>query len=93
MWLIKYFLVALVAAVAGYFAAQRNPITITKEIVRDSLILDTIYMTIDSIHREIKYIEKEHDKEVSDIINFDDSASLQYFSGYIEDYRRATENR
>ena len=50
-----------------------------QEIVRDSIIRDSIYIVNDSIVEKIKYIDKEYDEKVSTIMSSSD-ASICAFS-------------
>ena len=65
-----------------------------QEIVRDSIIRDSIYIDNDSIVEKIKYIDKEYDEKVSTIMSSSDSINLCFFSEYIDRYnnQRATKN-
>ena len=70
------------------------PIVDVQEIVRDSIIRDSIYIVNDSIVEKIKYIDKEYDEKVSTIMSSSDSINLCFFSEYIDRYnnQRATKN-
>ena len=57
------------------------------EIVRDSIIRDTLYNENEVIKWKIKNVEKQYDKEVSTILSNTDSANFIYFSNYIERYQ------
>lgn len=57
-----------------------------KEITRDSIIRDSIYVINDSIITKIQYIEKEYDEKIHFINNSNDSVQLELFTGYIECY-------
>lgn len=57
-----------------------------REIVRDSIIRDSIYIVNDSIVEKIKYIDKEYDEKVSIIMSSSDSINLCFFSEYIDRY-------
>lgn len=64
-----------------------NPSTLNvQEIVRDSIIRDSIYIVNDSIVEKIKYIDKEYDEKVSTIMSSSDSINLCFFSEYIDRY-------
>jgi hypothetical protein len=63
------------------------------EIIKDSIIRDSIFIENEVIKTKIKYIEKEHDEEISDIMSNDDSTNLEFFSRYIEDYEQSIKNR
>lgn len=62
------------------------PDTIVKEIVRDSIIRDSIYIVNEKIKREIVYVEREFKKDSTDIMSANDSTLLSNFTRYIEDY-------
>lgn len=57
-----------------------------QEITRDSIIRDSIYIVNDSIVEKIKYVEKEYNEEVSNIMSNSDSVNLCVFSEYIDRY-------
>ena len=64
-----------------------NPSTLNvQEIVRDSIIRDSIYIVNDSIVEKIKYIDKEYDEKVSTIMSSSDNINLYFFSEYIDRY-------
>ena len=66
---------------------DNNPSTPNvQEIVRDSIIRDSIYIVNDSIVEKIKYIDKEYDEKVSIIMSSSDSINLCFFSEYIDRY-------
>lgn len=58
----------------------------TQEIVRDSIIRDSIYIVNNSIIEKIKYIDKKYDEKVSNIMSSSDSINLCFFSEYIDRY-------
>lgn len=94
--LIKYSLTILVlvclleAFIIGYLLNNRTPTippdTQTKEIVRDSLIRDSIFIVNERIKREIVYVKEQHKKDSIDIMSASDSVLLSKFSAYIEEY-------
>ena len=63
-----------------------KPDVVIKEIVRDSIIRDSIFIEIEKIKREIVYVEKQHTKDSTDIMSASDSVLLNSFSKYIDDY-------
>lgn len=66
---------------------KRDPSTPNvQEIVRDSIIRDSIYIVNDSIVEKIKYIDKEYDEKVSTIMSGSDSIQYLLFSEYINHY-------
>lgn len=82
----------LEALVIGYllFDRQRTPVNPPDvpviEIVRDSIIRDSIFIEIEKIEREIVYIKEEFKQDSTNIMSANDSVLLSSFSRYIEDY-------
>ena len=82
----------LEALVIGYllFDRQRTPVNPPDvpviEIVRDSIIRDSIFIEIEKIEREIVYIKEEFKQDSANIMSANDSVLLSSFSRYIEDY-------
>jgi hypothetical protein len=80
----------LEAFTIGYLLDNRTP-TIPqepqiKEIVRDSLIRDSIFIVNERIKREIVYVKEQYKKDSVDIMSASDSVLLSKFSAYIEEY-------
>jgi hypothetical protein len=80
----------LEAFTIGYLLNNRTP-TIPqdpqiKEIVRDSLIRDSIFIVNERIKREIVYVKEQYKKDSTDIMSASDSVLLSKFSAYIEEY-------
>lgn len=80
----------LEAFTIGYLLNNRTP-TIPqdpqiKEIVRDSLIRDSIFIVNERIKREIVYVKEQYKKDSVDIMSASDSVLLSKFSAYIEEY-------
>jgi hypothetical protein len=80
----------LEAFTIGYLLNNRTP-TIPqdpqiKEIVRDSLIRDSIFIVNERIKREIVYVKEQYKKDSIDIMSASDSVLLSKFSAYIEEY-------
>lgn len=65
-----------------------------KEIIRDSLVRDTLYHTKDSITTKIINIRESYEKEKSAIMANDTTADMQFFTDYINHYNnsRTTKN-
>ena len=91
----KKFLIILCileALVIGYLLSGRNePVSSTqdipvKEIVRDSIIRDSIFIEIEKIKKEYIYINEQYKKDSIDIMSANDSVLLDSFSRYIEDF-------
>lgn len=82
----------LEALVIGYllFDRQRTPVNPPDvpviEIVRDSIIRDSIFIEIEKIEREIVYIKEEFKQDSTDIMSANDNVLFSSFSRYIEDY-------
>jgi len=82
----------LEALVIGYllFDRQRTPVNPPDvpviEIVRDSLIRDSIFIEIEKIEKQIVYIKEEFEQDSADIMSANDSVLFSSFSRYIEDY-------
>ena len=82
----------LEALVIGYllFDRQRTPVNPPDvpviEIVRDSLIRDSIFIEIEKIEKQIVYIKEEFEQDSANIMSADDSMLFSSFSRYIEDY-------
>lgn len=89
------FLAFLFGIVIGYFYREK-PKTLSppniETIIRDSIIRDSIYIINDSIRTEIFYLEQKYDKETTAIMSSSDSVNLEFFTRYLEDYKRSTEN-
>ena len=82
----------LEALVIGYllFDRQRTPVNPPDvpviEIVRDSIIRDSIFIVNERIKKEIVYIEKQFEEDSANIMSANDSVLLSSFSRYIEDF-------
>ena len=80
------------ALVIGYLLLnkQRTPVNPPDvpviEIVRDSIIRDSIFIEIEKIEKEIVYIKEEFKQDSTNIMSANDSVLLSSFSRYIEDY-------
>mgnify|MGYP003481921812 CR=1 FL=1 len=91
-WLVLLAITCLLEAlVIGYLLNKPTPPVnppdvIIKEIVRDSLIRDSIFIEIEKIKREIVYVKEQYKKDSVDIMSASDSVLLSKFSAYIEDY-------
>ena len=88
------FLAFLFGIVIGYFFREepKIPPPDVEIITRDSIIRDSIYIINDSIRTEILYLEQKYDKETTAIMSSSDSVNLEFFTRYLEDYKRSTEN-
>lgn len=57
-------------------------------IIKDSIIRDSIFIINDSIKTEIFYLEQKYDEETSTIMSSSDSVNFEFFTRYLEDYKR-----
>ena len=84
----------LEALVIGYllFDRQRTPVNPPDvpviEIVRDSIIRDSIFIVNDRIKEDIGHIKEQYTKDSVDIMSASDSLLFSSFSRYIEDYAK-----
>ena len=82
--------------VIGYFYREDQkpslPPPNIETITRDSIIRDSIYIINDSIRTEILYLEQKYDKEATAIMSSSDSINFEFFTRYLEDYKRSIEN-
>ena len=63
-----------------------NPDVPIIEIVRDSIIRDSIFIEVEKIKREIVYVKEQFKQDSLDIMSANDSVLLDSFSRYIEDF-------
>lgn len=63
-----------------------TPDVIIKEIVRDSIVRDSIFIVNERIKKEIVYIEKQAQQDSIDIMSANDSVLYSKFSEYINNY-------
>ena len=93
-WLVLLAITCLLEAlVIGYLLNKPTPPVnppdvVIKEIVRDSLIRDSIYIEIEKIQTQIVYIKEEYKQDSTDIMSASDSMLFSKFSRYIEDYNK-----
>lgn len=86
-----YIIIILMGLLIIYLLSSRRshtdlPIVDVQEIVRDSIIRDSIFIVNDSIVKKIEYIDKKYDEKVSTIMSSSDSVNLCFFSEYINRY-------
>ena len=89
------FFAFIIGIVVGYFYREKPktpPIPNIETITKDSIIRDSIYIINDSIRTEILYLEQKYDEETTAIMSSSDSVNLEFFTRYLEDYKRSTEN-
>lgn len=84
--IIKAILYIGFGVIIGYCLHKDDTKIEFKEITRDSIIRDSIYLANDSIITKIQYIEKQYDEKIDIIYNSNDSVQLQLFTKYINNY-------
>ena len=90
--IILIFLCVFEAFVIGFLLSNK-PIESTPdvpiiEIVRDSIIRDSIFIVNDRIKEDIGHIKEQHAKDSVGIMSASDSMLFSSFSSYIEDYTK-----
>lgn len=85
--IIKYLLAFIFGIFIGNLITPSNPVSKPEDVDQDSIIRDSIYIINDSIVTKIIYLEKEYEKEVSNVMSNDDSTNMVLFSRYIENYK------
>lgn len=63
-----------------------NPDVPVIEIVRDSIIRDSIFIEIEKIKHEIVYVKEQFKQDSINIMSANDSVLFDSFSRYIDDY-------
>lgn len=88
------FVAFIIGIIVGYFFKEEPKVSPPniETITRDSIIRDSIFIINDSIKTEILYLEQKYDKETTAIMSSSDSVNLEFFTRYLEDYKRSTEN-
>ena len=84
------FLAFICGLLIGYCWNEPRPVKIPDPeiIIRDSIVRDSIFIINDSIKTEILYLEQKYDKETSTIMSSSDSVNFEFFTRYLEDYKR-----
>lgn len=90
--LIKYILIFLLGIIIGYTVKKDRIVLKYETNSKDSIFRDSIILINDSIVKELVYIEREYDKEISTIMSNDDSINMELFTRYLENYKRSIEN-
>lgn len=92
-WSIKTLLLVGVLIGVNYFVVTKyiNNIKVptNREIIRDSLVRDTLYHTKDSLTTKIVNIKESYEKERSVIMANDTIADMQFFTNYINHYNNS----
>lgn len=96
IWLVKVLFVIGALCSINYLVLSKyvNNIKIptNREIIRDSLVRDTLYHTKDSLTNKIITIKESYEKEKAVIVANDTTADMQFFTSYINNYSRTTKD-
>lgn len=96
-WLIKLFIIVGILFIIVRIEQLNNniqSIPSNKEIIRDSLVRDTLNHTKDSLTIKIVKIRETYEDKKAIIMSNDTSADIQFFTNYINHYNNSgtTEN-
>lgn len=96
-WLIKLFIIVGILFIIVRIEQLNNnirSIPSNKEIIRDSLVRDTLNRTKDSLTIKIVKIRETYEDKKAIIMSNDTSADIQFFTNYINHYNNSgtTEN-
>lgn len=96
-WLIKLFIIVGILFIIVRIEQLNNNIQSVpsnKEIIRDSLVRDTLNHTKDSLTIKIVKIRETYEDKKAIIMSNDTSADIQFFTNYIDHYNNSgtTEN-
>ena len=96
-WLIKLFIIVGIIFIIARIEQLNNNIQripSNKEIIRDSLVRDTLNHTKDSLTIKIVKIRETYEDKKAIIMSNDTSADIQFFTNYINHYNNSgtTEN-
>lgn len=96
-WLIKLFIIVGIIFIIARIEQLNNniqSIPSNKEIIRDSLVKDTLNHTKDSLTIKIVKIRETYEDKKAIIMSNDTSADIQFFTNYINHYNNSgtTEN-
>ena len=96
-WLIKLFIIVGIIFIIARIEQLNNniqSIPSNKEIIRDSLVRDTLNHTKDSLTIKIVKIRETYEDKKAIIVSNDTSADIQFFTNYINHYNNSgtTEN-
>ena len=96
-WLIKLFIIVGIIFIIARIEQLNNniqSIPSNKEIIRDSLVRDTLNHTKDSLIIKIVKIRETYEDKKAIIMSNDTSADIQFFTNYINHYNNSgtTEN-
>lgn len=96
-WLIKLFIIVGILFIIIRIEQLNNNIQSVpsnKEIIRDSLVRDTLNHTKDSLTIKIVKVRETYEDKKAIIMSNDTSADIQFFTNYINHYNNSgtTEN-
>ena len=96
-WLIKLFIIVGILFIIVRIEQLNNniqSIPSNKEIIKDSLVRDTLNRTKDSLTIKIVKIRETYEDKKAIIMSNDTSADIQFFTNYINHYNNSgtTEN-
>lgn len=96
-WLIKLFIIVGILFIIVRIEQLNNNIqsvSSNKEIIRDSLVRDTLNHTKDSLTIKIVKVRETYEDKKAIIMSNDTSADIQFFTNYINHYNNSgtTEN-
>lgn len=87
-WIVLCIIEAIIIGLLVGFILRPKPIVEPdiKEIVRDSIIRDSIFIEIEKIKTKVVYVEKQFKKDSNVIMSTPDSLLFSAFSEYVNDY-------
>lgn len=91
-WLIKLFIIVGIIFIIVRIEQLSNniqSIPSNKEIIRDSLVRDTLNHTKDSLTIKIVKIRETYEDKKAIIMSNDTSADIQFFTNYINHYNNS----
>lgn len=91
-WLIKLFIIVGIIFIIVHIEQLNNniqSIPSNKEIIRDSLVRDTLNHTKDSLTIKIVKIRETYEDKKAIIMSNDTSADIQFFTNYINHYNNS----
>lgn len=93
IWILLVFVLCGFCWIWGYGAGTTHPDIVYQDsiIVKDSIIIDSIFVENDSIETKIVYIKNDYNEKVNTIVSNTDSANYLFFTNYIYNYSRSTE--
>ena len=87
------FILGVFCWIWGFGAGQTHP----EVVYQDSIVyrdrIDSVFVENKVIETKIIKVEAEYEEKVADIINNDDSLNYVFFSEYIDNYERTTQDR